>query len=102
MKALSQVSFKTSDTPTCFAPYLISLATITQGPLFTNTRGIVIRLYLCDTFQITIVCTIPPIYFVENLFLLLFILPRICSQDISRTDKAIVMQLAMMIDPSLT
>ena len=36
------------------------------------------------------------------LFIYLFILPRICSQDISRTDKPIVMNFSTMIDLSLT
>ena len=36
------------------------------------------------------------------IYLLFIILPRICSQDISRLNKAIVMKLSMMIDLSLT
>ena len=55
--------------------------------------------YLGDTYEIYV----SPFDFVKIFIIHLFIiiLPRICSQDISRLNKAIVMKLSMMIDLSL-
>ena len=55
--------------------------------------------YLGDTYV-----DVSPFDFVKIfiIYLLFIILPRICSQDISRLNKAIVMKLSMMIDLSLT
>ena len=47
---------------------------------------------------------VSPFDFVKIFFIIFIfiILPRICSQDISRLNKAIIMNLSLMIDLSLT
>ena len=45
---------------------------------------------------------VSPFDFVKIFIIIPIILPRFCSQDISRLNKAIVMKLSMMIDLSLT
>ena len=60
----------------------------------------------CTLHFVSIFCWISPPILVPNKYYkssyLFIILPRICSQDISRLNKAIVMNLSLMIDLSLT
>ena len=79
---------------------------IGTGLLYLNLLYYLCLISLGDTYV-----DVSPFDFVKIFIIYLFIiiyllfiiiLPRICSQDISRLNKAIIMKLAMMIDLSLT